>query len=95
MRKQLSRAEYIKELRAEYIIAEEFAWILEDITDMLPVNYRYVKFNLSENGVLDKGLPDDEFRKAVRAAVLRELIESLEFELNPPPRPRPRLVRVK
>lgn len=95
MRKQLSRADYIKELRAEYIIVEEFAWILEYITEMLPTCHRFVKFDLSYSGLLDKGLSEDELRKEARATVLRELIDTLDFELNPPPRPRPRLVRVK
>jgi hypothetical protein len=79
MKRRLLRAEYIKELRAEYIIVEEFARALENLTDMLPASYRFVKFDLSESGVLHKGLSDAELRKEARAAVLTELIETLNF----------------
>jgi hypothetical protein len=95
MKKRLLRAEYIKDLKAEYIIVEEFARALENLTDILPASYRFVKFHLSYSGLLDKGLSEEELRKEARAAVLTELIETLNFELNPPPRPRPRMVRVK
>lgn len=88
-----SREDYVKALRSEYIVAEEAARLLREIADALPESRRMA---LCELFAADKeGLPDDEFRREARAAVIRELLEYLQTELYPPPRPRPRLVSAK
>lgn len=46
---------------------------------------------------ISRGLPDKKFRREARTAMIRELQEFLEVELDPPSRPRlrPRLVTAK
>jgi hypothetical protein len=88
-----SRADYIKALKAEYIVAEEAARLLDEIISVLPEGRREALYNLSP--IKEKELPDKEFRKEARAAVIRELLEYLETELNSPPRPRPHIITAK
>lgn len=80
-------------LRAEYIIIEEASRILQDIRDVLPESRSTALFNLTLNDEIETTEADNDFRKAARTALLKELIEFLDLELNPPPRPRPRLVQ--
>jgi hypothetical protein len=89
----LSKGEYVKALRSEYIVAEEATRLLAEIEGVLP---DAMHMALCKLFAADKdGMPDEEFRKKARAAVLRELLEYLQTELNPPPRPGPRLVSAK
>lgn len=89
----LSKEEYTKALRSEYIVAGEAARLLAEIEGVLPDAMRMA---LCELFAADKeGMPDEEFRKQARAAVMLELLEYLQTELNPPPRPGPRLVPAK
>jgi hypothetical protein len=78
-------------LKAEYIVIEESARLLDEIKSILPESRDEALFNVLEADGED--LPEGEFRKKARTAVIRELLEYLETELNPPPRQRPRLVK--
>lgn len=80
-------------LRAEYIIIEEAARILQDIKEVLPESQSIALSHLSREGGEKKAEADKGFRHAARLALIKELIEFLDFELNPPTTPRPRLVR--
>lgn len=85
------RQRYTRNLRRQYVVIEEAARVLRDIIEMLPECRGYALFYLPN--------PDDdepaveELRKAARVGILGELLEFLDSELNPEPRPRPRLVR--
>lgn len=78
-------------LKAEYIVIEEAARLVKEMESVLPESRRHALFVLSQNA--SKDLPEDEFRRAARAAMIRELLEFLETELNPPQRPPLRLIR--
>lgn len=89
----LSKEEYAKALRSEYIVAEEAARLLAEVEGVLP---DAVRTALCELFAADKeGIPDEEFTREARAAVIRELLEYLQTELNPPPRPGLRSVPAK
>jgi len=89
----LSKEEYVKALKSEYIVAGEAARLLAEIEGVLPDAMRMA---LCELFATDKeGMPDEEFRKQARVAVMLELLEYLQTELNPPPRPSPRLIPAK
>jgi len=80
-------------LKAEYIVIEEAARLLDEIKDILPESRDMALFNILEAG--EEELPEVKFRKKARIAIIRELLEYLETELNPPPRQRPRLVKTQ
>jgi hypothetical protein len=80
-------------LRAEYIIIEEAARILQEIGDVLPESRGTALSHLTFNNEIGTTEADNDFRKDTRIALLKELIEFLDLELNPTPRPRPRLVQ--
>lgn len=83
----------MKLLKAEYIIIEEAARILQDISDVLQESRSTALSHLTLNNEMEPKEADEDFRKSARAVLLKELIEFLNLELNPPPRPRPRLVQ--
>jgi hypothetical protein len=82
-----SKDDSAKTLRAEYAVIEEAARLLREIKGVLPEGRDAALGKLFAAG--KEGLPDDELRKEARAAVIRELLEYLQTELKPPPRPRP------
>lgn len=93
-RMPLLRESYIKALRSEYVVTEEAARLLAEIEGVLPDAMCMALCVLSTS---DKdGIPNEEFKKEARAAVIRELLEYLQTELNPlPPHPGPQLVPAK
>jgi hypothetical protein len=82
-----------KTLRAEYAVIEEAARLLRELTGVMPEARDAALGKLFTAG--KEGLPDDELRKEARAAVIRELLEYLQTELKPLPRPRPKPVEPK
>jgi hypothetical protein len=92
-RRPRSKDDSAKTLRAEYAVIEEAARLLREITGVLPEGRDAALGKLFASG--KEGLPDDELRKEARAAVIRELLEYLQTELKPPPRPRPKSAEPK
>lgn len=67
--------------------------ILQDIRDVLPESRSTTLSSLTPNDEIATTEADSDFRKAARAALLKELIEFLDLELNSRPRPHPRFVQ--
>jgi hypothetical protein len=66
-------------LRAEYIIIEEAARLLQDIRDILPESRSTALSHLTFNDEIETTEAANDFRKAARAALLKELIEFLDL----------------
>lgn len=73
------------------MVIEEAARVLQDIIEMLPECRGYALFYLPNPDEDEPAV--EELRKAARLGLLGELLEFLDSELNPEPRPRPRLIR--
>lgn len=85
------RQNYARNLRRQYVVIEEAARVLREIIKALPECRFKAHFYLPTQNAEEP--PVEDLREAARAGVLGELLEFLDSELNPEPRPRPQLVR--
>ena len=82
-------------LKIEYLLIDESNHLLADISAALPDGREQALIKTATKINSQEELSEKELRHVVRVAVIQELLEFLDNELHPPPRPRPCLVRAE
>jgi len=82
-------------LKIEYLLIDESNQLLADISAALPDGREQALIKTATKINPQDELSEEELRRMVRLAVIQELLEFLNNELHPPPRPRPELVTVE
>lgn len=82
-------------LKIEYLLIDESNQLLADISAALPDGREQALIKTATKMNPKEELCEKNLRRMVRVAVIQELIEFLNNELHPTPRPRPHLVRAE